>query len=131
MVGEELPEFRRRSGLETWNRYAAVNDEFVPIHMDDAAGRAAGMPGAIGMGNLQVAYMHNLLRGWLGDRGRIVQVTASFRQPNIAGDIVVAGTVTAVRRGPGEVLADIDLAVRTPDGEVLAPGSATVAFTAG
>jgi len=42
--------------------------------MDDEAGRAAGHPTAIGMGNLQWAYLHNLLRGWLGGRGRIVRV---------------------------------------------------------
>jgi hypothetical protein len=40
-VGDELPPFVRTTGFDNWNRYAAVNDEFVPIHMDDDAGRAA------------------------------------------------------------------------------------------
>ena len=67
-VGEELPVFTRTTGFPVWNRFAAVNDEFVPIHMDDTAGQAAGMPGAFGMGNLQLAYLHNLVREWLGER---------------------------------------------------------------
>ena len=44
-VGMEIPEFQRATGLHNWNRYAAVNSEFVDIHMDDEAGQAAGYPG--------------------------------------------------------------------------------------
>ena len=72
-VGDELPTFQRTTGFHHWNRYAAVNDEFVPIHMDDEAGRAAGYESAFGMGNLQWAYLHDLLRQWMGDSGRILQ----------------------------------------------------------
>lgn len=128
VIGEELPPFRRRTGFDTWNRFAAVNDEFVPIHMDDTAGQAAGMAGAIGMGNLQIAYIHNLLREWAGEHGRIVSVGATFRQPNLAGDITVTGIVTNVREEGGEVLSDVDVTVAAADGAVLAPAKATVAF---
>ena len=38
-VGQELAPFVREAGFPAWNRYAAVNDEFIPIHMDDAAGQ--------------------------------------------------------------------------------------------
>ncbi len=38
-VGMEIPEFQRATGLHNWNRYAAVNYEFVDIHMDDEAGQ--------------------------------------------------------------------------------------------
>ncbi len=52
-VGQELPGFKRRTDLMNWNRYAAVNDEFIPIHMDDEAGRQGqNEQGAFGMGNL-------------------------------------------------------------------------------
>ena len=59
-VGTELPPFVRTTGFHNWNRYAAVNDEFVPIHMDDEAGRAQGFAGAFGMGNLMWSYLHSL-----------------------------------------------------------------------
>ena len=68
-VGTEIPVFQRATGLQNWNRYAAVNDEFVDIHMDDDAGRAAGFPTAFGMGNLQWSYLHTMLRDWIGDDG--------------------------------------------------------------
>ncbi len=130
-VGTELPVFVRTTGFHNWNRYAAVNDEFVPIHMDDDAGRAQGFPGAFGMGNLMWSYLHNLVRDWMGDDGRIVKVGCSFRAPNLRGMTVEArGTVTAVRDDNGERLVDLELVVVDHDNPdtVLVPATATVAL---
>ena len=95
--GLELPPFVRTADFHAFNRYAAVNDEFVDIHMDDEAGRAAGYPGAFGMGNLTFAWMHCLVRDWLGDAGRIVRLECQFRGPALRGDTVTCkATVTRV-----------------------------------
>jgi acyl dehydratase len=133
-VGTEVPEYVRTTDLANWNRYAAVNDEFVPIHMDDEAGRAAGFPSAFGMGNLLWAYLHNMLRDWIeadfAGEGRIVSVDLSFRSPNLRGQNVAArGTVTAVREEAGRTFVDLDIAVvdRDAPATVLAPGKATIA----
>lgn len=69
-VGHELPPFVRRTGFMEWNRFAAANEEFVMIHMDDEAGRAAMQPAAFGMGNLRYSYLHNLVLDWIGLDGR-------------------------------------------------------------
>jgi acyl dehydratase len=130
-VGTELPPLVRTTGFHNWNRYAAVNDEFVPIHMDDDAGRAQGFPGAFGMGNLMWSYLHNMVRDWMGDDGRIVRMGCSFRSPNLRGMTVEArGTVTAVRDEGGERLVDLDLLVVDHDAPdtVLVPATATVAL---
>ena len=130
-VGDELPAWSRTTDFMNWNRYAAVNDEFVPIHMDDEAGRAQGFPGAFGMGNLMWSYLHNLVRDWMGDDGRIVKVGCSFRSPNLRGMTVEArGTVTAVRDDNGERLVDLDLVVVDHDAPdtILVPATATVAL---
>ncbi len=130
-VGAELTPFVRTTGFHNWNRYAAVNDEFVPIHMDDDAGRAQGFPGAFGMGNLMWSYLHNLVRDWMGDDGRIVTMSCSFRSPNLRGMTVEArGTVTAVRDEDGERLVDLELSVVDHDNPdtVLVPATATVAL---
>src|SRR4051794_11354825 len=89
-VGDELPVFQRAAGFAEWNRYAAVNEEFIPIHMDDEAGRASGLPGAIGMGNLQWAYLHNVVREWLGDEGRILSMSCRFASPSFKDTTVSA-----------------------------------------
>jgi acyl dehydratase len=130
-VGDELPPFVRTTGFHNWNRYAAVNDEFVPIHMDDDAGRAAGYPTAFGMGNLQWAYLHNLLRDWLGTGGRIVSVQCQFRAANTKGMTVTArGVVTAIGEEDGRRLAHLDVWTEDGDGKKLAPGTAVVELDA-
>ncbi|HBJ73929.1 MAG TPA: hypothetical protein DDY88_09620 [Actinobacteria bacterium] len=122
-VGDELPTFTRETGFANWNRYAAVNDEFVPIHMDDAAGEAAGNGGAFGMGNLQWAYLHNMLRSWVGENGEILSIEVQFRSPNVKGQTVTAkGVVTAV---DGDVIS-LDVWTEQQEGTKLAPGSAKV-----
>ncbi|GAA3391458.1 MaoC/PaaZ C-terminal domain-containing protein [Cryptosporangium minutisporangium] len=128
-VGEELPPFVRETGFAAWNRYAAVNDEFVPIHMDDEAGRAAGYPTAFGMGNLQWSYLHVLVREWVAGRGRIARLSCQFRNPNLKGQTVTArGVVSAVNEDDGVISAELKIWTETQDGTVLAPGTATVVF---
>lgn len=127
--GDELAPFRRETGFHNWNRYAAVNDEFVPIHMDDEAGRAAGYPTAFGMGNLQWSYIHNLLRQWMGDTGRIVSVSCQFRAPNVKGQTVTArGVVRSVRSEGGARVVDLEVWTEDQAGNRLAPGTASVAW---
>jgi hypothetical protein len=95
--GYELPPFARPSDLHAWNRFAAVNDEFVDIHMDDEAGRAAGYGSAFGMGNLQWAYLHSLLRASLPPDGRILELACQFRDASLRGETVTArGRVESV-----------------------------------
>jgi acyl dehydratase len=130
-IGDALPEFTREAGFAAWNRFAAVNDEFVPIHMDADAGREAGYPGAIGMGFLQWSYVHNMLRAFVGAQGRIVRVACRFRSPALAGAVVsTGGTVTAIETVDGEVRVELDVWTRNQDGDDLSPGTATVAFPA-
>jgi acyl dehydratase len=128
-VGDELPSYERMSSFQHWNRYAAVNYEFVDIHMDDRAGKRAGYPGAFGMGNLQWAYLHCLLRTWLNGSGRIVRLQCQFRAPNLNDLRTIArGRVTAVREEDNERLIELDVWTETEEGTVMAPGSATVAL---
>ena len=118
-----LPPFVRTTGLANWNRYAAVNDEFIDIHMDPEAARAVGMPDVFGMGNLRIAYLHNLLHEWLGDDGDIVSFRCEFRGLNLRGDVLTChGTVVGERDG----LVDVELGVTNQDGVETTPGSATV-----
>ena len=126
-VGLSIPEFTRETDLANWNRFAAVNDEFVPIHMDDAAGREAGQAGAFGMGNLQLAYLHNIVRDWIGEAGDIVRISCQFRAVNTRGMVIHAkGTVSAIREAVSHLEVDLDVWTESSEGVVLAPGTATV-----
>ena len=128
-AGDEIPSFRRTTDFSNWNRYAAVNDEFVPIHMDDEAGRAAGYPTAFGMGNLQWSYLHAMIRDWLGDDGEIVALACQFRAANTKGMTLTArAMVTDVRQEEGQGFVDLEIWVEDQAGNRIAPGTATVSL---
>lgn len=125
--GLQLPAFQRQTDLENWNRFAAVNDEFSPPHMDDEAGRRAGFPAAIGMGYLQWSYLHNVLRAWLGGNGRIVTATCQFRAPNLRGQTLTArAVVRRVTSEPAGDLVDLGMWVENEDAVRLCLGTAVV-----
>ena len=115
-----------------WNRYAAVNDEFIPIHMDDEAGRKAlNEQGAFGMGNLRYAYIVNALQDWIGDEAQIREIGCEFRAINQKNDVLtVVGTVTEKKMADGEHQLVLDIDVVNQDGKKTCPGHAVVAVPA-
>ena len=126
-VGVEVPPFVRRTDLANWNRFAAVNDEFIDIHMDGDAARAVGMPDAFGMGNLRISYLHNMLHGWLGGAGDIAEFRCEFRGLNLRGDTwTCTGTVTGCTDSGAPQLVSLDIGVRNQDGVETTPGTATI-----
>jgi acyl dehydratase len=129
-IGDRIPEFVRTTGLGEWNRYAAVNDEFIPIHMDDEAGRAAGNEsGAFGMGNLRLAYLVNMLRAWIGDDGEIRSLNAKYRAMNQKGDeLRCTGEVTGKEIVDGVAVIHLTIDVVDQNGQSTTPGQATVAL---
>lgn len=127
-VGSSIGEVRKQTGFDNWNRFAAVNYEFVPIHMDDEAGRAAGMPGAFGPGNMLITYLHALVRDWMGEHGCLTALSAQFRQPNTKGEIVLGGDVVSVDREGADTVVHLDIWARNAEGAPLTPGQAVVRF---
>lgn len=127
-VGAQMAPWSRRTDFDNWNRFAAVNDEFVPIHMDDDAGRAAGNPqGAFGMGNLRFAYIANALRDWFGEDAAIVEIGCQYRRLNQKNDVLtVAATVTALTASEGGLRVELSVDVVNQAGEGTCPGHAVV-----
>jgi acyl dehydratase len=127
-VGDPIPKWSRKTDFMNWNRYAAVNDEFIYIHMDDEAGRAAANEkGAFGMGNLRFAYMLNALRDWLGDETEIRELYCEFRAINQKNDVLtVVGTVTGKRVEEGENRVYLDIDVINQTSAKTTPGKAIV-----
>ena len=127
-VGDSIPEWSRQTGFMEWNRYAAVNDEFVPFHMDDESGRQAGNEaGAFGMGNLRYAYIVNALRDWIGDEAIIREVGCQYRAINQQRDtLTVTGTVTDKKTDNDEPCVYLEINVENQDGADTCPGHAVV-----
>lgn len=127
-VGDEIPTFTRQTDFMHWNRYAAVNDEFIYIHMDDEAGRAAqNAQGAFGMGNLRYAYLLNMLRGWAGDEAQIRELGLQFRVINQKNDVLTCtGKVTEKLVEGNDHVVVLDINVMNQNGQGTCPGTAKV-----
>lgn len=127
-VGDEIPAWSRTTDFMNWNRYAAVNDEFVYIHMDDEAGRAAlNEQGAFGMGNLRYTYLLDALRDWIGDEAEIREAAVQFRAINQKNDtLTVTGRVTEKRVEDGENRVYLETNVVNQQGDATCPGHAIV-----
>jgi acyl dehydratase len=128
-IGQEIPAFVRETDFMNWNRYAAVNEEFVYIHMDDEAGKAAGQGAAFGMGNLRWAYVLNALRAWIGDEAEVRELSLQFRAVNHKHDVLrTTGVVTEKKQENGENLVVLEVNVVNQKDEKTAPGRAVVAL---
>jgi acyl dehydratase len=126
-IGQEIPAFERKTDFMNWNRYAAVNDEFVYLHMDDSVAAAAGQGEAFGMGNLRWAYVMNALQGWIGDEAEVRDLSMQFRAINHKHDVLTTrGVVSAKSVEDGEHLVTLDINVVNQDGAATAPGTAVV-----
>lgn len=131
-VGTVLPTFTRTTGFQNWNRYAAVNDEFIDVHMSADDARAAGQPDVFGMGNLRIAYVHAMLHDWLSTDGMITAFACQFRGFNFLGDELTAhATVTSVVDVAQGRLVDLAVGVRNQHGDETMPGSAQVLLFSG
>ena len=126
-IGQEVPPIVRQTDFMHWNRYAAVNDEFVYVHMDDAVGAAAGQGAAFGMGNLRWAYVINALQDWIGDECEVRDLSMQFRAINHKHDtLTTQGVVTDKQVEDGEHRVYLDINVVNQDGVQGAPGKAIV-----
>lgn len=127
-VGDEIPAWSRTTDFMSWNRYAAVNDEFVYIHMDDEAGRKAlNERGAFGMGNLRYTYMLDALRDWIGDEAEIRECGVQYRAINQKNDtLTVTGKITDKKVEDGENRVYLEMNVVNQNGDPTCPGHAVV-----
>ena len=127
-VGDEMPAWSRQTDFMHWNRYAAVNDEFVPFHMDDEAGRKAGnKEGAFGMGNLRYAYLANALRDWIGDEAEVREIGCQYRAINQKHDtLTVVGKVVEKGVVDGENQIKLTTNVMNQAGEATCPGHTVI-----
>lgn len=128
-VGDMPPTFERKTGFIEWGRFAGANEEHVVIHEDDEEARRVGLPGAIGMGNLRMVYIHNMLTDWIGEAGWIKKVGLQYRGMNLKNDTVIAkGKVVKKYEQDGEFLVELEIGAENQKGEVTAPGLAIVSL---
>lgn len=126
-VGQHLPESKFEVTRANVMRYAAASGDFNPLHLDDAAARAAGMQGAFAHGMFSAGCLATALTDTLGVRS-LTQFAVRFRaqawlDSTLTSEIVVAG----VRHdSAGSVTVDLNCTMRS-DEAVAISGTAVAA----
>jgi acyl dehydratase len=111
-------------------RYADASGDHNPIHLDEAAAKAAGLPDVIAHGMYTMGLVSRAILEWLAAAGvdaRITEFSARFAKPVVVP--ADGGTVVAiegkVRKVEGHTV-EIAIAVTSNGEKVLAPARATI-----
>lgn len=126
-IGEALPEFacppvtRLQLAL-----FAGASGDHNPIHVDEDAAKASGLPGAIIHGMLSMAILGQMLTSWIPQRN-LRSFATRFAAMNYPGDAITCrGKVVGKCREGGENLVDLELEAWNSRGEKTLAGSARV-----
>ena len=108
--------------------YAGAGADHNPIHVDEEAAKAGGLPGIIAHGMLPLGFLGQLLTQWVPQR-QLRSLSARFVAMAYPGDVITcSGKITRKREATGEQLVDLDIAVQNQKGENIQLGKATVAL---
>lgn len=82
-------------------RYAGASGDFNPIHYNDAAAAALGLPGVIAHGMLTMGTALRVVTDWIGDPNRVLSYYVRFTKPVVVPatgtvEVTFTGTVTAL-----------------------------------
>jgi hypothetical protein len=104
-VGDEIGEVVVEITRDDLRAYAALSGDHNPIHQDDAAALAVGLPGVVAHGMFTMGAVSRVLVDYIGDAGAVMSYGTRFTrpvvvppmaaQPNTA-QVHVSGKVTAV-----------------------------------
>ena len=122
VVGQEVARGTLRVDRARLVRYADASGDQNPIHQDEAAARAVGLPGVIAHGMWTMGAAVGVVVDWLGDPGLVVGYGTRFTRPvPVPADGDVQLTVAAVvgALSPQEGTARIDLDVTLDGARVL------------
>ncbi|MGH3547367.1 MAG: MaoC/PaaZ C-terminal domain-containing protein [Pseudonocardiaceae bacterium] len=128
--GDELPSLHVRVTRADLVRYAGASGDFNPIHWNERAARAVGLPGVIGHGMLTMALGSRLVTTWVGDPGALVDYSVRFTRPVVVPDdaegalVEFSGKVRRIDDGTAVVA----ITARCAAQSVLGQATATVAL---
>ena len=119
VVGTELPGLSMTFTREDLVAYAHASGDMNPIHHDEAFAREVGLPDVIAHGMLTMGRAIKLVTDWVGERGWLRSMEATFRRPAMHGDhLRVIGLVTDTEHGDaGHGVVKLDVYLENERGE--------------
>jgi hydroxyacyl-ACP dehydratase HTD2-like protein with hotdog domain len=129
-VGDVMPTSVEVVGPAQMFFFSAATNNGHRIHYDRTwAVDVEGYQDILVHGPLQAALMAKAVTDWIGPAGRLVRIALQNRASAFPGEeLRFVGTITGKREADGQSLVDLDIHEEKGEGEVLMPGSATVAL---
>ncbi len=107
--------------------WAGASDDYNPIHYDKDYAQECGLPGVIVPGQLAGCFIIQMVTGWMGSRGRLRQVSFSYKGMNLPGEeLFCKGTVTGKYIENGHQLLSLKIWAQNPRGEKTITGNAII-----
>lgn len=128
--GAELPELTKKIRPVNMMMYGAATWDFMRVHYDADHARERGFEGPILDGQMEGAFLAQLVVDWVGDPGSLRRLGIRYRNFTYPGDTVVCkGKVQKKFIEDSDALVECELVVEnmTRD-EVAAFGTAVVAL---
>ena len=130
-LGEAIPARSVPITREDLRRYAEASGDHNPIHLDDEAARALGLPGVVAHGMLTSALAIGVVADWAGGADTVLATSIRFAGPVVVPAdapalLEVAGTVKKVAEDGSS--AEVALAVTSEGTKVFGKAIVTVAL---
>jgi acyl dehydratase len=123
-VGDEAPVRSHTLTRTDLVMYAGASGDFNPMHTDEVAAKAAGLPSVFGHGMFSMGLLGTALTDFVGPgnlrRYKVRFTKQTWPDEELRTRIVVTGT----REVDGEKLIDLDCSLANADGEVKVAGEA-------
>jgi acyl dehydratase len=125
-VGDEAPAVSHQLGRTDLVKYAGASGDYNPMHTDEVAAQAAGLPSVFGHGMFSMGLLGRALTDWAGV-GNLTTYRVRFTKQTWPGETLTTSiTVTDKREADGQKLVDVEVGLVNQDGEAKLSGSATV-----
>jgi len=125
-VDEEVPPVEKLPTEDVAIDFFGRDNPANPAFSDAEAGRRMGVGGALVPGNLKLAWLVQFVSDWAGADGRVSNLRAVFRRPDVAGrPLTLAGRVVDKREEDGKGIVELEV-VTLAEGEPSVRGSVQV-----
>jgi acyl dehydratase len=128
-VGDEAPATSHKLTRTDLVKYAGASGDFNPMHHDEVAAQAAGMPSVFGHGMFSMGLLGSALTDYVGV-GNVTRYQVRFARQTWPDEVLSSKiVVTGKREENGKRLVDLSVTLSNGDGEDKLVGEATAALS--
>jgi len=123
--GDSAPEFSHELGRTDLVMYAGASGDFNPMHTDEVAAKAAGLPSVFGHGMFTMGLLAKSVTDYVGV-GNLRLYKVRFTKQTWPGEVLTTRVRVAKKyEDDGERFVDLECEVVNQDGEAKVSGLAT------